>query len=59
VTFGRNHTNNVNGHVAVQDYIIQAEGAVKTYHTCTDTITALNGIDFTVRLHAGLVLQTN
>ena len=49
MVFGRNHRNGVNGHAAGQDYIIHAEGAVKTYHTGTDTVTALDGVDFAVR----------
>ena len=49
MVFGRKNRNGANGHAAGQEYIIHAEGAVKTYHTGTDTVTALNGVDFAVR----------
>jgi putative ABC transport system ATP-binding protein len=49
VIFGRNHRNGANGQTPAPDVIIQAEGAVKTYHTGTDTVTALRGIEFSVR----------
>jgi putative ABC transport system ATP-binding protein len=47
--FGRSNRNGAGGHTAGEEYMIQAEGAVKTYHTGTDTVTALKGIDFAVR----------
>jgi putative ABC transport system ATP-binding protein len=50
MVFGRNsNKNGANGHTAGADYIIEAQEAVKTYHTGTDTVTALDGIDFAVR----------
>jgi putative ABC transport system ATP-binding protein len=48
MVFGRNSKNGSQGNGG-HDYIIQAEGAVKTYHTGTDTVTALDGIDFAVQ----------
>src|SRR5687768_5163865 len=39
----------LNGHASNgTEYIIQAENVVKTYHTGTDEIAALKGIDFAV-----------
>jgi ABC-type lipoprotein export system ATPase subunit len=50
MVFGRNNNKNgANGHTAGADSIIEAQDAVKTYHTGTDTVTALDGIDFAVR----------
>jgi len=49
MVFGRNSKNSANGHHPGQEYIINAEQAIKTYHTGTDTVTALDGIDFAVR----------
>ncbi len=49
MVFGRNNRSGANGNDANHDSIIRAEGAVKTYHTGTDTVTALNGVDFAVR----------
>ncbi len=49
MVFGRNTKNGANGNGAGHASIIHAEGAVKTYHTGTDTVTALDGVDFAVR----------
>jgi putative ABC transport system ATP-binding protein len=50
--FGRNAKTNQRGttHTQVRDdgAIVRSEGVVKTYHTGTDEVTALRGVDFAV-----------
>jgi putative ABC transport system ATP-binding protein len=49
VIFNRNPNSHNGLHAGTDEFIISAEQAVKTYHTGTDTVAALKGIDFAVQ----------